>query len=316
MTEHGAAIIRSPYLEGTGEERAWCQAMCHGRHPAVPRFSGQFSVNHLVRLAVTAMAVTAMTVRAVPTVAGLVDAVRLPVLVVALAALDVTLARLRGRRARRRPHGRPRDDRAAGGARRPRRFRMRRPPRMLPARGHHRPGRIRNGTRPVGADNRPARLVRRVEDVRVDGLLSDGRRRRPAVERKAGRIGAEHGHPESGGRRRARGQQPDRRGWCCDRPERRHPPKRGCRRSDRLDDGDERRSRDPASECSEHPRALGALDPVEAAPELRDDDLEAERVESTTADRAVLHAPAYNSGIGRYPESDATTRSFPSLFAW
>jgi hypothetical protein len=38
VTEHEAAIIRSPYRRGTGEERAWAQAMCHGRHPAVPRF--------------------------------------------------------------------------------------------------------------------------------------------------------------------------------------------------------------------------------------------------------------------------------------
>jgi hypothetical protein len=38
VTEHEAAIIPSSYLEGTGEERAWSQALCHGRHPAAPRF--------------------------------------------------------------------------------------------------------------------------------------------------------------------------------------------------------------------------------------------------------------------------------------
>jgi hypothetical protein len=42
VTEHEAAIIRSPYREGTGEERAWSQAMRLGRHPAVPRFSVDF----------------------------------------------------------------------------------------------------------------------------------------------------------------------------------------------------------------------------------------------------------------------------------
>jgi hypothetical protein len=42
VTEHGAAIIRSPYPKGTGEERAWRQAMRHGRHPAVPRFPVNF----------------------------------------------------------------------------------------------------------------------------------------------------------------------------------------------------------------------------------------------------------------------------------
>jgi dTDP-4-amino-4,6-dideoxygalactose transaminase len=47
VTKDGDAIVRSPYLEGTGEERAWRQATCHGRHPAVPWFSGQFSVRYL-----------------------------------------------------------------------------------------------------------------------------------------------------------------------------------------------------------------------------------------------------------------------------
>jgi hypothetical protein len=47
VTEHEAAIVRSPYLKGTGEERAWCQAMRHGRHPAVATVSGQFSIKHL-----------------------------------------------------------------------------------------------------------------------------------------------------------------------------------------------------------------------------------------------------------------------------
>jgi hypothetical protein len=42
VTEHEAAIIPSSYLEGTGEERAWSQALCHGRHPAVPRFPVNF----------------------------------------------------------------------------------------------------------------------------------------------------------------------------------------------------------------------------------------------------------------------------------
>jgi hypothetical protein len=42
MTEHDGAIIRSPYLEGTGEERAWRQAKRQGRHPAVPRFPVNF----------------------------------------------------------------------------------------------------------------------------------------------------------------------------------------------------------------------------------------------------------------------------------
>ena len=47
MTEHDDAIVRSSYLEGTGEERAWRQATRHGPHPAVPRLAGQFSVTHL-----------------------------------------------------------------------------------------------------------------------------------------------------------------------------------------------------------------------------------------------------------------------------
>jgi hypothetical protein len=38
LTKAEAAIIPSSYLEGTGEERAWAQAPCQGRHPAVPRF--------------------------------------------------------------------------------------------------------------------------------------------------------------------------------------------------------------------------------------------------------------------------------------
>src|ERR671919_448058 len=42
VTEHDAAIVRSPYLEGTGEERAWSQATRHGRHPTVPRFPVNF----------------------------------------------------------------------------------------------------------------------------------------------------------------------------------------------------------------------------------------------------------------------------------
>ena len=32
---------------GTGETRAWAPATCIGRQPAVPRISGQFSINHL-----------------------------------------------------------------------------------------------------------------------------------------------------------------------------------------------------------------------------------------------------------------------------
>ena len=50
VTEHEAAIIPSSYLEGTGEERAWSQALCHGHHPAVPRLpvnSGQASRHRL-----------------------------------------------------------------------------------------------------------------------------------------------------------------------------------------------------------------------------------------------------------------------------
>jgi hypothetical protein len=42
VTEHEAAIIRSPYRRGTGEERAWSQATRHGRHPAAPRFPVNF----------------------------------------------------------------------------------------------------------------------------------------------------------------------------------------------------------------------------------------------------------------------------------
>jgi hypothetical protein len=38
VTEHEAAIIPSSYLDGTGEDRAWSQAMRHGRYPAVPGF--------------------------------------------------------------------------------------------------------------------------------------------------------------------------------------------------------------------------------------------------------------------------------------
>src|SRR5919106_4725108 len=38
VTEHEAAIVRSPYLEGTGQERAWSQAKCHGRHPGCHGF--------------------------------------------------------------------------------------------------------------------------------------------------------------------------------------------------------------------------------------------------------------------------------------
>jgi hypothetical protein len=42
VTEREAAIVPSSYLEVTGEERAWSQALCHGRHPAVPRFPVNF----------------------------------------------------------------------------------------------------------------------------------------------------------------------------------------------------------------------------------------------------------------------------------
>ena len=42
LTKHDAAIIASSYPEGTGEQRAWCQATCQGRHPAVPRFPVNF----------------------------------------------------------------------------------------------------------------------------------------------------------------------------------------------------------------------------------------------------------------------------------
>jgi hypothetical protein len=47
LTETEAAIIRSPYLTGTGEERAWSQATCQGRQPPPTTVSGQFSINHL-----------------------------------------------------------------------------------------------------------------------------------------------------------------------------------------------------------------------------------------------------------------------------
>jgi hypothetical protein len=42
VTEDDGAIIRSLYRKGTGEERAWRQAMRHGRHPAVPRVPANF----------------------------------------------------------------------------------------------------------------------------------------------------------------------------------------------------------------------------------------------------------------------------------
>jgi hypothetical protein len=41
------AIIRSPYRGGTGEERAWRQAMRQERHPGGATVSGQFPINHL-----------------------------------------------------------------------------------------------------------------------------------------------------------------------------------------------------------------------------------------------------------------------------
>ena len=42
VTEHEDVIIPGAYKSGTREERAWPQAMCHGRHPAVPRLPINF----------------------------------------------------------------------------------------------------------------------------------------------------------------------------------------------------------------------------------------------------------------------------------
>jgi hypothetical protein len=103
------------------------------------------------------------------------------------------------------------------------------------------------------------------------------------------RVGPEDSDPQVRGGGRPGREEADRRERSRRERAKRHAggQRRSC--SDRLDDGDERQD-GRRTGPSKGACAAGALDPVETTGELGHDDLEAERIERTSADLAVLHA--------------------------
>jgi hypothetical protein len=103
-------------------------------------------------------------------------------------------------------------------------------------------------------------------------------------------VGPESAQPQEDGCRRADGEHTEGRGGDSVGP----PGARRCRgdEPDRLDGGRKRSYGYPARRGRRRTSALRALEPVEPPGEFRDDDLEAEWVETTATYLALLHRAA------------------------